>query len=339
MLRPVAALRSVPALGRMFAAASTMGTRVEHAKHALRNADAVCFDVDSTVINVEGIDELAAYLGCGEAVAQMTANAMGGSQPFHEALAGRLGLMKPTRQKLEAMMSDHPMDQVLTPGISELVKSLQLRKKRVYLVSGGFRQMINPVADVLAVPHSDIYANNLLFAADGGYAGFDEKEPTSRAGGKAKVVADLKAKHGYTTVVMVGDGATDMEARDIPGGADAFIGFGGIATRDAVKAGAAAWPKGLVRVRVKVRAGVGVRPRPLRQHGRESPLGSAAAQLLRLLRARLAAPGSAALTPRERPTPLGAPPLPRLLELVAFEAADSTAFDHSGAPPDGSYVD
>merc|ERR1719424_1800663 len=216
LFRPVAALRSVPALGRMYAAASTMGTRAEHAQ---RNADAVCFDVDSTVINVEGIDELAAYLGCGEAVAQMTANAMGGSQPFHEALAGRLGLMKPTRQKLEAMMSDHPMDQVLTPGISELVKALQLRKKRVYLVSGGFRQMINP-------------------AADGGYAGFDEKEPTSRAGGKAKVVADLKAKHGYTTVVMVGDGATDMEARDIPGGADAFIGFGGIATRAAVKAGA-----------------------------------------------------------------------------------------------------
>ena len=57
------------------------------------------------------------------------------------------------------------------------------------------------------------------------------------------MVADLKAKHGYTTVVMVGDGATDMEARDIPGGADAFIGFGGIATRAAVKAGAAAWPQ------------------------------------------------------------------------------------------------
>ena len=46
-------------------------------------------------------------------------------------------------------------------------------------------------------------------------------------GGKAKVVADLKAKHGYKTVVMVGDGATDMEARDVEGGADAFIGFAG----------------------------------------------------------------------------------------------------------------
>ena len=57
-------------------------------------------------------------------------------------------------------------------------------------------------------------------------------------GGKAKVVADLKAKHGYKTVVMVGDGATDMEARDVEGGADAFIGFGGIQVRDKVKAGA-----------------------------------------------------------------------------------------------------
>ena len=48
------------------------------------------------------------------------------------------------------------------------------------------------------------------------------------------MVADLKAKHGYKTVVMVGDGATDMEARDIPGGADAFLGFGGIAVREKV---------------------------------------------------------------------------------------------------------
>ena len=45
------------------------------------------------------------------------------------------------------------------------------------------------------------------------------------------MVADLKAAHGYTTVIMVGDGATDMEARDVEGGADAFIGFGGIQVR------------------------------------------------------------------------------------------------------------
>ena len=72
----------------------------------------------------------------------------------------------------------------------------------------------------------------------GDFTGHDPAEPTSRAGGKAKVVADLKASRGYSTVVMIGDGATDMEARDVPGGADAFIGFGGIQVRDKVKAGA-----------------------------------------------------------------------------------------------------
>merc|ERR1719183_2548309 len=98
--------------------------------------------------------------------------------------------------------------------------------------------MIEPVAAQCNVAKEDIYANTFLFDADGAFAGHKESEPTSRAGGKAKVVADLKAAHGYTTVVMIGDGATDMEARDVPGGADAFIGFGGIAVREKVKAGA-----------------------------------------------------------------------------------------------------
>jgi phosphoserine phosphatase len=97
--------------------------------------------------------------------------------------------------------------------------------------------MINPLAEKLNISKERIFANNLLFNADGSYAGFDTNEPTSRAGGKAKVVADLKAKHGYSPVFMVGDGATDLEAR-APGGADAFIGFGGVVVREAVKNGA-----------------------------------------------------------------------------------------------------
>merc|ERR1719440_1213219 len=121
--------RSRAPLTRMSARA--LGTRVDHAKEALRTADAVCFDVDSTVISVEGIDELAAYLGCGEAVAKLTASAMGGSKPFHEALEERLAVMQPSQQKLEEMMADHPMEQVLTPGVAELIAGLQQRNKKV----------------------------------------------------------------------------------------------------------------------------------------------------------------------------------------------------------------
>jgi len=218
--------------------AEERGQRVSVAKDALRGADAVCFDVDSTVIKVEGIDELAAFLGVGEQVAELTKQAMGGDVPFHVALANRLKVMQPSRQQVEKMLAAHPPSEVLTPGVSAFISALQARGKRVFLVSGGFRQMIEPVAAAVGVTATDIFANNLLFDDSGAFRGHDENEPTSRKGGKAKVVADLKAKHGFKTVVMIGDGATDMEARDVPGGADAFVGFGGVVVRDKVAAGA-----------------------------------------------------------------------------------------------------
>lgn len=59
----------------------------------------------------------------------------------------------------------------------------------------------------------------LLFTGD--YAGFDENELTSKNGGKAQVIQELKKKHGYNKVIMVGDGMTDAEACPP---ADAFIG-------------------------------------------------------------------------------------------------------------------
>ena len=217
-------------------AASTIGMRIEHARACLQRADAVCFDVDSTVITSEGIDELAEFLGCGEKVAALTAQAMGGSMPFHEALALRLSAMRPTQQQVAEMLERQPLQ--LTPGVADLIGALHRRSRHVYLVSGGFRQMIEPIAAQVGVRRERIYANTLLFGADGSFEGHLDSEPTSRAGGKAKVVASLRAQHGYTTVVMIGDGATDMEARDVPGGADAFIGFGGVVAREKVRAGA-----------------------------------------------------------------------------------------------------
>ena len=98
--------------------------------------------------------------------------------------------------------------------------------------------MINPVADLVHVPRHRIYANNLLFKDDGAFNGFDPNEPTSRDGGKPKVIQLLKDTHGYKSVVMMGDGATDMQARPP---ASLFIGFGGVVTRETVKKGADWW--------------------------------------------------------------------------------------------------
>uniref|UniRef100_A0A0E0MMQ5 O-phosphoserine phosphohydrolase n=1 Tax=Oryza punctata TaxID=4537 RepID=A0A0E0MMQ5_ORYPU len=195
------------------------------------NADAVCFDVDSTVCLDEGIDELADFCGEGQAVAEWTAKAMTGSVPFEEALAARLSLFKPSLGQVEDCMEKRPPR--VSPGIAELVKMLKAKNVDVYLVSGGFRQMIKPVAVQLGIPPENIFANQLLFGTSGEYVGFDPSEPTSRSGGKAVAVQHIRQKFGYRTLVMVGDGATDLEARQ-PNGADLFICYAGVQMREAV---------------------------------------------------------------------------------------------------------
>merc|ERR1719276_173027 len=70
---------------------SFVGNNVSNAMLALANADAICFDVDSTVITEEGIDVLADSLGKGKEVADFTRQAMGGDMKFEDALAARLG--------------------------------------------------------------------------------------------------------------------------------------------------------------------------------------------------------------------------------------------------------
>lgn len=196
----------------------------------LRSADAVCFDVDSTVCAEEGIDVLAAHCGAGAAVAEWTARAMGGGVPFEDALTARLDLIRPQRQQLEELLAAH--EAPLTPGISELVHTFEARGTHVHLISGGFRQMIGPVAERLDLPADRIIANTLRFHADGSFAGHDPDEPTARSGGKARAVQQLIDTHGYRSVVMIGDGVTDAEARPP---AAVFIGYGGVADRAPVR--------------------------------------------------------------------------------------------------------
>jgi phosphoserine phosphatase len=198
-----------------------------------RAAQCVCFDVDSTVSPEEGIDVLAGFAGKGEAVAELTRNAMGGSVRFEDALRARLDLIRPSRQMLEDCLRAHPPR--LNAGIDALIRRLQSRGTHIHLVSGGFVPMIRPLADQLGIPAVNIHANVLTFQDDGRYLGFDADQPTSRSGGKARVVARLKQQFNYYPVIMIGDGATDMEARPP---ADAFIGYGGVVEREAVKAGA-----------------------------------------------------------------------------------------------------
>jgi phosphoserine phosphatase len=202
----------------------------QEAKNIFTTADAVAFDVDSTVLMEEGIDVLAEVFGVREQVAQVTVDAMNGRIKMQEALPTRLNLINPTVKGLEDLHANRPI--AMCPGIGDLVKKLHDRQVHVYLVSGGFKQMIEPVRQELGIPESRVYANELLFDADGKYTGYDLNAPTSRSGGKREVAQLLKDTHGYKKLVFIGDGATDLEARPP---ADCFIGYGGVAVRAKVK--------------------------------------------------------------------------------------------------------
>ncbi|XP_041457069.1 phosphoserine phosphatase-like isoform X1 [Lytechinus variegatus] len=210
----------------------TMAT-LEETMKIFQSCDAVCFDVDSTLIEDESIDELAAYCGVGEAVKDLTKQAMGGQMSYKETLEARLNLINPSRELMEKFIQQSPIK--FTKEIPTLVSKLQERGTAIYLVTGGFTCIVRSFAEKLNIPVENIYANKLLFDYDGKYVTFDESQPTCSTGGKPKVMSILKEKFAYKHLVMIGDGATDMEA--VPP-ADAFIGFGGNQIRSKVQEGA-----------------------------------------------------------------------------------------------------
>lgn len=195
-----------------------------------QQAQAVCFDVDSTVCLEEGIDMLAKYCGVEKQVKDWTTRAMDGNVKFEDALAARLDIIKPSRTDIQQCLLRYPP--LLSPGVKSLFSSLQQQKKDTFLVSGGFRLMIQPVAEELSVPEENVFANTIWFDSNGKYKGFDPEEFTSRDFGKAKALEAIQKQHGYANLVMVGDGMTDMQAKPP---ANLVIGYGGVVERAAVR--------------------------------------------------------------------------------------------------------
>ena len=199
--------------------------------------DAVCFDCDSTLSRLEGIDELAVRAGCVSEVEPLTAAAMDGTLSIEQVYARRIALIRPDRAAIDWVGERYIAD--LVPGARETIAMLQRLGKSVHVVSGGLLQPVRHLALALGVPSANVHAVEVTFDANGAYRGFDETSPLTTANGKATVVREIAARFGRTA--LVGDGVTDLRARE--GGAF-VVGFGGVAARPAVIAGADAFVHG-----------------------------------------------------------------------------------------------
>lgn len=186
----------------------------------------VFFDVDSTLVTIEGIDVLA---GGNPEMARLTDAAMNGQIPLDEVYGRRLEVIRPTRRAVEDLGRRY-VDS-LVAGAAETIDALRNAGSVIHLVTAGIAQAIAPLAEHLRIPHRAVHAVALKFDAAGGYEDFDRRSFLTRTGGKELVVRDVRAR-SKGNAVLIGDGVSDLEARPA---VDLFIGFGGVHTRPRVR--------------------------------------------------------------------------------------------------------
>lgn len=163
-------------------------------------------DVDSTLIDQEVIDELAKIAGLGEQVSEITSRAMAGELDFENALRQRVRLLKGHSKEI---LTQVRAKITLTHGAEELISTLHSLGVKVGIVSGGFEEVIAPLADELKL---DFFRANRLAIDNGVLTG----EVSGRIIGrdeKAEALRDFAKDSGVdiSQTVAVGDGANDIE--------------------------------------------------------------------------------------------------------------------------------
>lgn len=193
------------ALSRV-AAQQRVDVAFQDANLSRRTKRLIVFDVDSTLIQGEVIEMLAARAGAGDAVAAITEAAMRGELDFAESLHHRVA----TLAGLPADVIDEVAGQIeLTPGARTTLRTLRRLGFKCGVVSGGFRQVIAPLADELKL---DFVAANELEIVDGKLTGRVTGPVVDRAG-KAVALRDFASRAGVPMeqTVAVGDGANDID--------------------------------------------------------------------------------------------------------------------------------
>lgn len=163
-------------------------------------------DVDSTLIDQEVIDELAKIAGLGEQVSEITSRAMAGELDFENALRQRVRLLKGHSKEI---LTQVRAKITLTHGAEELISTLHSLGVKVGIVSGGFEEVIAPLAGELKL---DFFRANRLAIDNGVLTG----EVSGRIIGrheKAEALRDFAKDSGVdiSQTVAVGDGANDIE--------------------------------------------------------------------------------------------------------------------------------
>ncbi|MEC8429242.1 MAG: phosphoserine phosphatase SerB, partial [Pseudomonadota bacterium] len=182
-----------------------------------RNRRLVCFDMDSTLIEAEVIDELAKAAGVGDQVSEITEAAMRGEIDFNESFSRRMALLKGLDESVLESIAEQLS---ITEGAEKLISTLKGLGYKTAILSGGFNYFGRYLQNKLGIDY--VYANEL---------DVEDGKVTGRVVGtvvngerKAQLLRELAERENISLeqVIAVGDGANDLPMLSIAGLGIAF---------------------------------------------------------------------------------------------------------------------
>lgn len=182
-----------------------------------RNRRLICFDMDSTLIKTEVIDELAERAGVGEQVKAITESAMRGEIDFNESFKQRVSLLKGLD---ESVLEEIAQNLPIMEGAERLMSTLKITGIKIAILSGGFTYFGNTLKKLFDVDY--VYANELEIKdgkLTGNYVG--DIVDGKRKAELLKLIAQVE-KINLEQVIAVGDGANDLPMLNIAGLGIAF---------------------------------------------------------------------------------------------------------------------
>ena len=166
----------------------------------------IVFDMDSTLIDAETIDELAKAAGVGDEVAEITRRAMNGEMDYGEALRKRVALLK----GLSVERAIEAAEQIrYNPGAKELVDRVKSLGYTTAMISGGFTLSADRIGKGLGMNY--VYSNELV--VDGSVLTGEVRGPLTEHDSKMRVLIHIAEQEGvdHRKCIVIGDGANDIQ--------------------------------------------------------------------------------------------------------------------------------
>jgi len=172
----------------------------------------VIFDFDSTLISVESLEIILNSLVNKDPeklniIARLTNDAMNGEISFKDALIGRLNTAMPTQQSIINFITTHCPDS-LSIGMAQLIRILKENNANIFIISGGFKEVILPFANYLHLPEEKVYAVEIDWDNEGNFIGLNNSN--GFADSKIRGAEKIRSKFSGNSVI-IGDGFTDYQ--------------------------------------------------------------------------------------------------------------------------------